>query len=112
MEHPKWPNLTDWRSTGAFFSVESKSDLPPPKKSTTLPIIFARVVGVFWLIGWCSVFRSGIWVVRRPPVSSVFLWFFDRKREIFKLTLLELISENSAKLIFYPKNSNFFMSFY
>ena len=43
-------------------------------------------------------FRRGIWVVRRPPVSSVYLWFFDRKREIFKLTLLELISENSAKL--------------
>ena len=20
MEHPKWPNLTDWRSTGTFFS--------------------------------------------------------------------------------------------
>ena len=54
-------------------------------------IFFARLEGVFWLVGYYSVFSRGILVSLKAISLSIFFDFFDKKRQIFKFTLLEWV---------------------
>ena len=83
---------------------------PPPRNRPLRRIIFARVVGVFWLIWWCSVFRV-ILFSGGLHFHQYLYGFFDRERQIFKLSYKNEYSENTAKFWFYPKVYNFMMSF-
>ena len=65
-------------------------------------IFFARLEGVFWLVGYYSVFSRGILVSLKAISLSIFFDFFDKKRQIFKFTLLESFLKTTPKFEFTP----------